>query len=92
MESTGDRRSNPSSGGYLPRKGICEYSVSNSRVPSPATQGAAAGVERLGLRFVNEIRVPSNADTDWADWLDVGLLAPLSRPQSSIFRSLDQKV
>ena len=38
--------------------------------------GGVDGVERLGLRFVNEIRVPSNADTDWADWLDVGLLGP----------------
>jgi uncharacterized protein (TIGR04255 family) len=38
--------------------------------------GGVDGVERLGIRFVNEIRVPSPAETDWADWLDVGLLGP----------------
>ena len=38
-----------------------------------------AGIERLGLRYIDEIRVPTdNAEqsTSWAEWVDASLLPP----------------
>jgi uncharacterized protein (TIGR04255 family) len=37
-----------------------------------------AGIERLGLRYINEIRVPNVGDTlaSWASWVDPTLLGP----------------
>jgi uncharacterized protein (TIGR04255 family) len=36
------------------------------------------GVERVGLRYIDEIRVPQlEAVDDWAEWLDPSLLCPL---------------
>lgn len=36
------------------------------------------GVERVGLRYINEIRVPEGSDgqIDWAQWVDPTLLGP----------------
>jgi uncharacterized protein (TIGR04255 family) len=37
------------------------------------------GVSRIGLRYIDEIRVPgvsADAPADWEDWLDASLLAP----------------
>ncbi|HEV8560145.1 MAG TPA: TIGR04255 family protein [Actinophytocola sp.] len=36
------------------------------------------GVERVGLRFINEIRVPNAGTVDWSDWLHPSLLGPSS--------------
>lgn len=39
--------------------------------------GELDGVERLGLRYIDEIRVPSVGDSSsWADWIHQGLLGP----------------
>jgi uncharacterized protein (TIGR04255 family) len=39
--------------------------------------GALDGVERLGLRYIDEIRVPSVGDSSsWSDWIHQGLLGP----------------
>ena len=39
--------------------------------------GPLDGVERLGLRYIDEIRVPNVGDsTSWADWIHQGLLGP----------------
>lgn len=35
-----------------------------------------AGVERIGLRYINEIRVPTNGETNWAEWVASSLLGP----------------
>jgi uncharacterized protein (TIGR04255 family) len=39
-----------------------------------------AGIERLGLRYINEIRVPDVGDTlaSWEPWVDPTLLGPVS--------------
>lgn len=38
--------------------------------------GAVDGVERVGLRYVNEIRIPGGLEQGWAPWLDHTLLGP----------------
>ncbi len=38
--------------------------------------GGIDGVERVGLRLVNEIRVPAVTGHDWAQWVDGTLLGP----------------
>lgn len=41
--------------------------------------GPPAGVERIGLRYIDEIRVPAGNDgsgPDWAQWVDSSLLGP----------------
>jgi uncharacterized protein (TIGR04255 family) len=40
--------------------------------------GGVDGVERVGLRYINEIRVPGEAVHDWAPWVDPTLLGPAS--------------
>lgn len=47
-----------------------------------------AGVERIGLRYINEVRVPANGETDWADWVASSLLGP--RPDAKITLPLGQ--
>jgi uncharacterized protein (TIGR04255 family) len=39
------------------------------------TVAALDGVERVGLRFIDEIRVPGGAQADWSEWLDTSILA-----------------
>lgn len=41
-----------------------------------------AGVERVGLRYIDEIRVPDDTREGWAQWVDSTLLgpAPLGEP------------
>lgn len=34
------------------------------------------GVERVGLRYIDEVRVPEADPPDWANWVDPSLLAP----------------
>lgn len=34
------------------------------------------GVERVGLRYIDEIRVPDDTGEDWASWVDSTLLGP----------------
>lgn len=34
------------------------------------------GLTRLGMRFIDEIRVPADDGVDWAAWVDPSLLAP----------------
>jgi hypothetical protein len=44
-----------------------------------AAVGGIDGVERVGLRYVDEIRVPDLTPGDWAPWLDptlIGLSGP----------------
>jgi uncharacterized protein (TIGR04255 family) len=36
------------------------------------------GVERVGIRYVNEVRTPDNGEVGWADWIDPSLLGPNS--------------
>ena len=38
--------------------------------------GDVDGVERVGLRYVDEIRVPGAPADEWAPWVDVTLLGP----------------
>ncbi|MGE3813030.1 MAG: TIGR04255 family protein [Candidatus Nanopelagicales bacterium] len=39
--------------------------------------GPLDGVERIGLRYIDEIRVPSVSDSsEWRDWIHPGLLGP----------------
>jgi uncharacterized protein (TIGR04255 family) len=39
--------------------------------------GEVDGVERAGLRFVNEVRASVDTVADWQQWVDVGLLGPI---------------
>ncbi|WP_431903722.1 TIGR04255 family protein [Nonomuraea sp. bgisy101] len=41
---------------------------------------AIPAIERLGLRYIDEIRVPGPIDnlTDWADWIAADLMAPIT--------------
>ena len=34
------------------------------------------GVERVGIRYIDEIRTPDDGDVDWADWIHSSLLGP----------------
>ena len=34
------------------------------------------GVERVGLRYVDEIRIPDEAEIDWCQWVSPSLLGP----------------
>lgn len=34
------------------------------------------GIERVGLRYIDEVRVPGEGDVEWADWLHSSLLGP----------------
>lgn len=38
--------------------------------------GGVDGVERVGLRYIDEIRVPSDSTLDWSEWVDSTLLGP----------------
>lgn len=41
--------------------------------------GDIDGVERVGLRYINEIRVPGQPNIDWEPWVDTTLLGPAHR-------------
>ncbi|MGF1645974.1 MAG: TIGR04255 family protein [Kineosporiaceae bacterium] len=49
-----------------------------------AEVGGVVGVERLGLRYIDEIRVPSGAESAWEPWVHHALLGP-----SAVARDLD---
>ena len=54
-----------------------------ARVPS----AGAAGVERIGLRYIDEIRVPtdnSDATTTWMHWVDQSLVGPVVPSQDAL--------
>lgn len=34
------------------------------------------GVERIGLRFIDEVRIPGESEPDWREWVDPQLTAP----------------
>ena len=36
------------------------------------------GVERVGIRYIDEIRTPDSGEVDWADWIHPSLLGPNS--------------
>ncbi|MGH3545734.1 MAG: TIGR04255 family protein [Mycobacteriales bacterium] len=36
------------------------------------------GIERVGLRYINEIRVPKGGEVDWSAWVDTSILGPHS--------------
>lgn len=38
--------------------------------------GGVDGVERVGLRYIDEIRVPGGPEQDWAPWVDPTLVGP----------------
>jgi len=40
--------------------------------------GGVDGVERVGLRYIDEIRLPGEPVHDWASWVDPTLLGPAS--------------
>ena len=40
------------------------------------------GVERVGLRYIDEVRVPGATVPDWSDWIDDSLLGP--RPKEHV--------
>jgi uncharacterized protein (TIGR04255 family) len=43
-----------------------------------------AGVERTGLRYINEVRVPTDGDIDWAEWMHPSLLGPRSNTEMAL--------
>lgn len=43
--------------------------------------GDIDGVERVGLRYINEIRVPGQPNIDWQPWVDTTLLGPAHHGQ-----------
>lgn len=38
--------------------------------------GGVDGVERVGLRYIDEIRIPGDPEQGWASWVDATLLGP----------------
>jgi uncharacterized protein (TIGR04255 family) len=42
------------------------------------------GFERLGLRYIDEIRIPDVAAPDWSDWIDNSLLGPRPKEELAI--------
>lgn len=34
------------------------------------------GLERIGLRYIDEVRVPSSSPVDWSEWVSASLLGP----------------
>jgi uncharacterized protein (TIGR04255 family) len=34
------------------------------------------GIVRVGLRYIDEVRVPGEGDPDWSEWIDPSLLGP----------------
>jgi len=59
----------------------CRYAgwdplVEAVRLALRARLGRVDGVERIGLRYFDEIRIPRQEDPDWGRWVSPGLLAP----------------
>jgi len=42
------------------------------------------GIERVGVRYINEIRPPRNAEVDWSRWIHSSLLGPGPIPIDSL--------
>lgn len=54
----------------------------------------ADGIERIGLRYVDEIRVPADSpggSPDWSEWLKPGLLGPVAELAEFKFRPMQQQ-
>jgi uncharacterized protein (TIGR04255 family) len=51
--------------------------------------GPLDGVERIGLRYINEIRVP-NGDSSWPDWIHPSLLPPVAPGSESYSLTVSQ--
>lgn len=49
--------------------------VAEAAVKARISIGPLDGIERIGLRYINEVRV-SEPVSDWAQWVDASLLAP----------------
>ncbi len=49
---------------------------------------ALDGVERVGLRYIDEVRIPGVTAPDWTDWIDSSLLGP--RPKEQVDLSLSE--
>lgn len=51
-----------------------------------ASSAGAVGIERIGLRYIDEIRVPTdngNSTTTWSKWVHGSLLGPSVRPEDA---------
>lgn len=48
------------------------------------------GLERIGLRYIDEIRVPA-VDVDWAEWVSADLIAPRVRESPLMMRLTQQQ-
>lgn len=46
------------------------------------------GVERVGLRYIDEVRIPNADAPDWSEWIDQSLLGP--KPNESVDVPLTQ--
>lgn len=71
---------------YEHLRGLLELAL-NARVPSVG----AAGIERVGLRYIDEIRVPTDdgdSSTTWSKWVHPSLLGPTIEPAETIGMSL----
>lgn len=42
------------------------------------------GVERVGVRYIDEIRVPADGEPDWSEWVSPSLLGPASTEPISL--------
>lgn len=53
-----------------------------------AQHGEPAGITRVGLRYIDEVRVPNNGEgkVGWSEWIDPSLVAPsdLSPPREDL--------
>jgi uncharacterized protein (TIGR04255 family) len=52
------------------------HSLTIEALRARAAAGDLDGIERVGLRYVNEIRVPADENFDWEPWVDLSLLGP----------------
>ena len=63
-------------GSYERLRGILEVALAAREVSANSL-----GVERVGLRYIDEIRVPTgngDAHPSWVEWVDASLLGPMS--------------
>nr|MBM4732587.1 TIGR04255 family protein [Prescottella equi] len=49
------------------------------------------GFERIGLRYIDEVRVPSSSPVDWSEWVSASLLGPNEALASLGLRSEQQQ-
>lgn len=67
---------------YENLRGLVELALA-ARIPSTH----AVGIERIGLRYIDEIRVPTdNGDstTTWSQWVDQSLVGPVVAPEDAL--------